>query len=129
MTCSNIGFGIDGNFTESFSGNYIVLRDKPTTVGAPELYETFYFFPNKSLTLTANFNNLISGMALEAPDAYFIYFRADRIVNMYMSVLNGPINKLASPELFHQTVTKWYVGNRFISYTPTEQMNVQFDSL
>jgi len=44
-------------------------------------------------------------------------------------VLNGPISKVGTPELSHQAANKGYVDNRFIAYTPTEQMNLQFQSL
>jgi hypothetical protein len=70
--------------------------------------------------MTAQSINLISGLALEVPGARLSYFRADRIVATDMSVLNGPTNSLVSPTLFHQAVTKEYVDNRFIEYTPTE---------
>jgi len=47
---------------------------------------------------------------------------------MEMSVLNGPISQVRTPELFHQAGNKGYVDNHFIAYTPTEQMNFQFQS-
>jgi hypothetical protein len=46
-----------------------------------------------------------------------------------MSGLNGPISQVGTPELSHQVANKGYVDNRFIAYTPTEQMNFQFQSL
>ena len=46
-----------------------------------------------------------------------------------MSVLNGPISQVGTPELCHQAANKGYVDNRFIAYTRTEQMNWQFESL
>ena len=46
-----------------------------------------------------------------------------------MSVLNGPISQVGISELSHQAANKGYVDNRFIAYTPTDQMNNQFQSL
>ena len=79
--------------------------------------------------MMAQSNNLISGLDLEAPGAQLPYFRADRIVAADMSVPNGPISNLASHYLLHQAATKVYVDNRFIAYTTTERMNVQFEDL
>ena len=53
----------------------------------------------------------------------------DRIICMEMSVLNGPISQVGTPELGHQAADKNNVDNRFTAYTPTEQMNFQFQSL
>jgi hypothetical protein len=39
-----------------------------------------------------------------------------------MSVLNSPISQVRTPELFHQAARKRYVDNRFVAYTPTDQM-------
>ena len=44
-------------------------------------------------------------------------------------MLNGPISQVVKPELSHQAANKSYVDNRFIEYTPTEQMNTKFESL
>ena len=112
----------------SFSGNYNDLRDKPNG-GAPEYYETLSFFPDKSLTLTAQSNSVIAGLNLETTGSQVFYFRADRLVCTKMSVLNGPMSQVGTPELSHQAANKGYVDNRFMAYTPTEQMNVQFQSL
>jgi hypothetical protein len=46
-----------------------------------------------------------------------------------MSVPNGPISQVGTPELSHQAANKSYVDIRFLSYTPTEQMVNQFQSL
>ena len=51
MCCSNLIIQI-GEDQLQFNGSYNKLRDKPT-VGAPGYYETLSFFPDKSLTLTA----------------------------------------------------------------------------
>ena len=64
VACSNLGFHQEGNFIGAFSGSYNELRDKPT-LGAPEYNETLSFFPDKSLALTAQSNNQISGLNLE----------------------------------------------------------------
>ncbi len=55
VACSNIGFHSGGNFVGVFDGSYASLWD------TPELFEALTFFPDKSLTLTAQSNNLISG--------------------------------------------------------------------
>ena len=47
-----------------FNGSYNQLRDNPS-FGTPDYYEIIHFFPDKSLTLTAESNNLISGLNLE----------------------------------------------------------------
>jgi hypothetical protein len=46
-----------------------------------------------------------------------------------MSLANGLIESLATLDLGHQAANKFYVDNRFLSYTPTEQMNNKFESL
>jgi hypothetical protein len=87
------------------------------------------FFPDKSLTFTAQRIGVISGLHLEAAGPQISWIRADRIVCTEMSVLNGPINQVGTPELSHQAAKKSYVDNRFIAYTQTEQMVNQFQSL
>jgi hypothetical protein len=87
------------------------------------------FFPDKSLTLTAQSNNIISGLKLETSGPQLSYFRADRNVCNEMSLANGLVENLATPDLGHQAANKFYVDNRFLSYTPTEQMNIKFESL
>ncbi len=127
--CSTIGFNQGGDFIRSFSGSYTELRDKPTGgVGAPEYYEALPFFPDKSLTLTAQSNNLISGLALEASGAQLSYFRVDRLVCNELSVLNGPIKNVAYPELPHHAATKGYVDQRFLAYTPTDKLDLRFQA-
>jgi hypothetical protein len=111
-----------------FNGSYNQLRNKPT-FGAPENYETLSFFPDKSLTLTAKSNNLISGLTLEAAGLPMSWFRVNRMICTEMPVLNGPISQVCTQELLHQPANKGYVDNRFIAYTPTEQMNLQFQSV
>jgi hypothetical protein len=86
----------DGENQIQFNGSYDQLRDKPI-FAQPDYYEILNFFPDKTLTLTAQSNNLISGLALEAPGAQLSYFRADRLVTTEMSLLNGPISNVASP--------------------------------
>ncbi len=46
-----------------------------------------------------------------------------------MSVLNGPIENMAPLELHHHAATKGYVDNRFIAYTPTDQLDLRFLSI
>jgi hypothetical protein len=46
-----------------------------------------------------------------------------------MSLANGLIENLANPELSHQAANKIYVDNRLLSYTPIEQMNLQFEAI
>jgi hypothetical protein len=65
VACSNIGFHSGGNFVGVFDGSYASLRDTPNSVSQPDYYETMSFFPDKSLTQTAQSNNLISGLTLE----------------------------------------------------------------
>jgi len=111
-----------------FNGSYYQLREKPI-FGAPDYYETIHFFPDKSLTLTAESNNLISGLNLETSGPQLSWIRADQPIFTDMSVLNGPISQVGTPELFHQAANKGYVDNRFVAYAPTdEQMNLQFQS-
>ncbi len=87
------------------------------------------FFPDKSLTLTAQSNNIISGLKLETSGPRLYYFRADRIVCNEMSLTNSLIANLATLDLGHQAANKFYVDNRFLSYTPTEQMNLRFEAI
>ena len=65
VACSNIGFHSGGNFIGSFSGSYNELRDKPD-LSQPDFFETMSFFPDKSLTLTAQRTGVFSGLNLEA---------------------------------------------------------------
>ena len=123
-----VGFNSGGNFIGTCSGSYNELRDKPT-FGAPDFYETLHFFPDKSLTLTAESNNPISGLNLETTGLQLSWIRANWLIYIKMSVLNGPISQIDAPELLHRAANKGYVDNRFIAYTPTEQMNLQFESL
>ena len=46
-----------------------------------------------------------------------------------MYCLNGPISQVGTPELSHQAANKGSVDSRFVAYTPTEQMNFQFEAL
>ena len=46
-----------------------------------------------------------------------------------MTVLNCPISQVGTLELPHQVANKGYVENRFIAYTPTDQMITQFEAL
>jgi hypothetical protein len=101
--------------------SYNKLRDK-RTFSAPEFYETLDLFLDKTLTLTAQSNNLISVLNLETSGAQVAYFMADRIVCTKMSVFNGPISQVGSPELSHQAANKDFVDNRFPAYTTTEQV-------
>jgi hypothetical protein len=122
VACSYIGFRQEGELIGSFSGSYIELWDKLTGgVGAPEYYEAITFFPDKSLTLTAQSNHPISGLNLETSSGTQLsWIRADRLICTEVSVLNGPIENVASPELPHHAATKGYVDQRFFSYTPTD---------
>ncbi len=130
VACSNIGFHQGGDLFGSFSGSYNELRDKPTGgVGTPEYYEALPFFPDKTLTLTAQSNNLISGLALEASGAKLSYFRVDRLVCNEMSLLNGPIENVAYPELPHHATTKGYVDQSFLAYTPTKLIDFRFEAV
>jgi hypothetical protein len=90
VATSNIAFHSGGNFIGAFSGSYNELRDKPE-FSQPDYFETISFFPDKSLTLTAQSNNLISGLTLEATGLPLSWFRVDRMSCTEMSVLNGPI--------------------------------------
>ena len=67
LACSNLFFHDNGVFVGSFSGSYNDLRDKPAGgVGStPEYYEKLSFFPDKSLTLTAQSNSVIAGLNLQ----------------------------------------------------------------
>jgi hypothetical protein len=65
VACSNIGFPSGGNFVGVFDRSYASLRYKPDSVAQPDYYETMSFFPDKSLTPTAQRNNIISGSKLE----------------------------------------------------------------
>ena len=126
MACSNIGFHSGGNFVGTFDGSYASLRDKPEH-SQPDHFETLTFFLDKSLTLTAQSNNIISGLKLETSGPQLSYFLADRIVCNETSLANGLIENLANPELFHQAANKVYVDNRFLSYTPTWLMDTTFE--
>ena len=56
IACNNLVFHDNGEEVGAFSGNYNELRDNLTINeggGAPEYYETHYFFPDKTLNLTA----------------------------------------------------------------------------
>jgi hypothetical protein len=46
-----------------------------------------------------------------------------------MSCLNGPISQVGTPELSYQAANKFNVDNRFLSYIPTNQMNLQFEAI
>ncbi len=46
-----------------------------------------------------------------------------------MSLLNDPIENVAYHELHHNAATKGDVDDRFIAYTPTKQINFNFESL
>ena len=131
LACSNLFFHDNGVFVGSFSGSYNDLRDKPAGgVGStPEYYEKLSFFPDKSLTLTAQSNSVIAGLNLQTTGTQVSYFRADRLVCTEMSCLNGPISQVGTPELSHQAANKGYVDSRFVAYTPTEQMNFHFEAL
>ena len=87
------------------------------------------FFPDKSLTLTAESNNTISGLKLETSGSQFSYFRADRIFFNEMRLANGLIENLATPKLGHQAANKFYVDNRLIAYTPTDLLDFRFESI
>ena len=128
MACSNIGFHSGGNLVGVFDGSYASLRDKPE-LSQPHYFETMLFLPDKSLTLTAQSNNIISGLKLETSSPQLSYFRADRIFCNEMSLANGLIENLANPEIFHQAANKFHVDNRFLSYTPTWLMDTEFESL
>jgi hypothetical protein len=112
------------------------LHDSPDFTGRngvdasqPEYYEVQSFFPDKSFTLTAQSNNPISGLTLETSGPQVSYFRADRNVYNEMSLAKSLIENLAIPDLGHQAENKGYVDNRFIAYTPTEKINLQFEAI
>ena len=65
VACSNIVFHSGGNYIGAFDGSYDSLRGKQDSVSQPDYYEVLSFFPDKSLTLTAARNDLISGLSLE----------------------------------------------------------------
>ncbi len=54
------------------------------------------------------------------------YFRVDSLVFNSMSLLNGPIENVITSELLHHAATKGYVDDRFVAYTPTEQLDFRF---
>jgi hypothetical protein len=123
--CSNTGVHFGGNFIGAFYVSYNELRDNPE-FSQSDYYETLSFFPDKSLSLTAQSNNLISGLNMEAAGPQPSWFRVDRMICTEMSVLNGPISQVGTPELSHHAANKFYVDNRLLTYTPTVQMNLQF---
>ena len=125
VACSNVAFHSGGNFIGAFSGSDNELRDKPE-FSQPDYFKTLSFFPDKSLTSTAQSNNLISGLTLEAAGLPLSWSRVDRMICTEMSVLNGPISQVGTPELSHHAANKFYVDNRLLTYTPTVQMNLQF---
>jgi hypothetical protein len=128
VTCSNIAFHSGGNFIGAFNGSYDSLRDKPE-LSQPDHFETLSFFPDKSLTLIAQSNNIISGLNLETRGSQLSWIRTDRLICLEMSCLNGPISQVETPELFYQAATKGYVDNRFIAYTPTDLLDFRFESI
>ncbi len=128
VACSNIGFRSGGNFIGAFSRSYNEVRDKPE-FPQPDYYENIPFFPDKGLTLTAQSNNLISGLKLETSGTQLSYFRADRIVCNKLRLLNGSIEHVAPPELFHHADMKGFVDNRLTEYTTSERMKYQFEAL
>jgi hypothetical protein len=99
VACSNINFHENGNFVGVFDGSYDSLRGKPEN-SQPNHFETFTFFPDKSLTLTAQSNNVISGLNLEASGPQLSWIIADRLDCTEMLVLNGPISQVVTPEFF-----------------------------
>jgi hypothetical protein len=129
VACSNIDFHENGNFIGVFDGSYNSLRGKPDSVSQPEYYETLTFLPDKSLTLTAQRTGVISGLNLEATGPQISWIRADRLVCTEMSCLNGPISQVGTPELSHQAANKSYVDTRFLDYTPTDQLDLRFESI
>ena len=46
-----------------------------------------------------------------------------------ISVLNGPMSHVGTPELSYQVANKFYVDNRFLSYTPTDLLDLRFASI
>ena len=99
------------------------------TLTQPDYYETLSFFPDKTLTLIAQSNNVISGLNLETSGPQLSYFRVERIVCTDMSVLYGPISQVGAPELSRQPANKQCADNRFIACTPTDQSISQFEAL
>jgi hypothetical protein len=129
VAISNIAFHSGSNFIGSFNRSYDWLRDKPE-FSQPNYFETgLSFYPDQSLTLTAQSNNLISGLNLETTGTQLSWIRADRLICTKMSCLNGPISQVGLCELAHQAANTFYVDNRFLSYTSTEQMNLKFEAL
>jgi hypothetical protein len=102
--------------------------DKPE-FSQSDYLETLSFLPDKSLTLTTQSNNLISGLNLETTGTQITWIRADRLICTKTSVLNDPISQVETPEISHQAANKGYVDSRFIAYTPTIRMNLQFEAL
>ena len=129
VACSNVAFHSGGNYIGAFDGSYDSLRDKPDSVSQPDYYEVISFFFGKSLTLTAGSNSQISGLNLEAPGPKLSWIRADRLICTEMSVPSGPISQVGTPELGHQATNKQFVDTRFLSYTPNEQINLQFEAI
>ena len=72
---------------------------------------------------------MISGLNLEAAGPQLSWIRVDRLVCTEMTVLNGPISQVGTPELSHQAANKGYVDNRFIAYTPTDLLYFRFESI
>ncbi len=68
-------------------------------------------------------------MTLETSGPQLSYFRADRSVCNVMSLANGLIKNLGTPDLNHWVANKSYVDTRFLDYTPTWLMDTKFDSL
>jgi hypothetical protein len=127
VATSNIGFNSGGNFIGAFDGSYDSLRGKPGVSSTqPEFFETLTFFPDKSLTLTVEKNNLISGLNLNSSSGRLSWIRANRIICTEMSVLNGPISQVGTPQLSHQPAKKGYVDGRFLAYTPTDLLDFRF---
>jgi hypothetical protein len=106
VACSNVAFHSGENFIGVFDGSYDSLRGKPK-LSPPDHFETLTFFPDKSLTLTAQSNNIISGLNLEAAGPQLSWKRADRMICTEMSVLNGPISQVGLCELVIKLPTKF----------------------
>jgi hypothetical protein len=66
-----------------FSGSYLELRDRPTSVGQPDFYEKLDFFSDKQLSLTTVQTTLYSGLKLNG------YFDCKRMQVNTLSVLGG----------------------------------------
>jgi hypothetical protein len=120
VACSNVAFHSGRNFIKEFFGSYLQLRDKPTFSEPDYYYEALSFFPDKSLILTAQSNNLTAGLNLETTVTQLSWIRADRLFCTEMSVLNGPISQVGTPDLSHQDENKFYVDNRLLSYNTPE---------